>query len=365
MPLPQPDPDHYPQLLKEKADRIAAKFHEFFPDDIDVFPSPPLHFRMRAEFRVWHQGNECFCVMFDPAAPRTPIRIDSFPVGSKLINRLLGELMPAINHSAVLKHKLFQLEFLTTLSGEALVSMIYHRPLDEVWQAEAEALQQQFSISIIGRSRKQKSVLNRDYVTEQLSVAGKRYAFQQVENSFTQPNARVNENMLAWALENSAGQSASDLLELYCGNGNFTAVLAQNFRRVLATEISKTSVRSAQHNFAANGVTNVEVVRMSSEDFTAALNKERPFRRLKEIDLDCYRFSTILVDPPRAGLDTATEQLVTRFDRILYISCNPDTLLNNLQSICKTHRIEKFALFDQFPYTDHAECGVLLCKVAP
>ena len=244
-----------------------------------------------------------------------------------------------------------------------MVTLIYHRPLDEAWQQHAESLQANHDIGIIGRSRKQKLVLSTDYVTEQLSIDGKNYSFQQVESSFTQPNASINEKMLSWALANTQNNHSTDLLELYCGNGNFTTVLAQNFKRVLATEISKTSVRSAQHNFAANDVDNVSVVRMSSEDFTSALNGERPFRRLKDIDLTSYQFSTILVDPPRAGLDASTEKLVARFDSILYISCNPNTLFNNLQSICQTHRVDKFALFDQFPYTDHIECGVLLKKV--
>ncbi|MGB2566549.1 MAG: methyltransferase domain-containing protein, partial [Porticoccaceae bacterium] len=154
--------------------------------------------------------------------------------------------------------------------------------------------------------------------------------------------------------------SSGDLLELYCGNGNFTAVLAQHFKQVLATEISKISVNSALTNFAANQVDNVSVVRMSSEEFTQALNKQRPFRRLAQIDLDSYNFSTIFVDPPRAGLDSETEKLVSRFDNILYISCNPQTLASNLSRITESHRIESVAVFDQFPWTDHLESGVLL-----
>ncbi len=108
------------------------------------------------------------------------------------------------------------------------------------------------------------------------------------------------------------------------------------------------------------GIDNVALVRMSSEEFTSALNREREFVRLKEIDLDDYAFSTLFVDPPRSGLDDGTLQLATRFDNILYISCNPETLHANLQTLVQTHRIVRFALFDQFPYTHHAECGVLL-----
>jgi tRNA/tmRNA/rRNA uracil-C5-methylase (TrmA/RlmC/RlmD family) len=71
--------------------------------------------------------------------------------------------------------------------------------------------------------------------------------------------------------------------------------------------------------------------------------------------------STILVDPPRAGLDATTLALCGKFDRILYISCNPTTLEPALRELlATTHRLERVALFDHFPYTQHVECGVLL-----
>jgi tRNA (uracil-5-)-methyltransferase len=362
MPLSRVIPDQYPQQLDAKAEKIRQQFAEFKPPALQIFSSPSLQFRMRAEFKIWHQDDDSYFAMFNREQPKQPVRIDNFSIGAALIQQLMQSLLTAIKGSPILRHKLFQVEFLTTLSGEALVTMIYHKALDEHWQQLAEQLQQQLNINIIGRSKKQRLVLNTDFVTEQLQVNGQRYDFQQVENSFTQPNATVNQKMLSWALENSKTQGG-DLLELYCGNGNFTVVLAQNFSRVLATEISKTSVKSAHYNFALNQVNNVTVVRMSSEDISSALAGERQFRRLQDVDLEQYQFSTVLVDPPRAGLDSLTESLVCRFEHILYISCNPDTLHANLKTICNSHRIEKFAIFDQFPYTDHIECGVMLSKI--
>ena len=100
-------------------------------------------------------------------------------------------------------------------------------------------------------------------------------------------------------MQQSAGLGG-DLLELYCGNGNFTLPLASQFERVLATEIAKISVNSAHWNLQENGVSNVTIVRMSSEEITSALNGERPFRRLKEIDLESYQFSTVFVDPTQS-----------------------------------------------------------------
>ena len=361
MPLSNVNPDNYQPLLDAKTERISSQFAEFSPPTLEVYDSPPLHFRVRAEFKLWHDNDDSYYVMFNRDQPKQPVRIDHFPIGAERINQLMAELISAIKSSELLRRKLFQVEFLTTLSGEALVSLIYHKPLGDDWQQLANELQQKLDIRIIGRSKKQRLVLDKDYVTETLTVDSQQYQFQQVENSFTQPNARVNEKMLQWALHNSKGLGG-DLVELYCGNGNFTVVLAQNFNKVLATEISKTSVKSAHYNFALNGINNVTVARMSSEEFSSALAGEREFRRLKDITLEDYQFSTVLVDPPRAGLDPATETLISRFENIIYISCNPNTLHNNFKTLCISHSIEKFAIFDQFPYTDHIECGVLLKK---
>ena len=104
--------------------------------------------------------------------------------------------------------------------------------------------------------------------------------------------------------------------------------------------------------------------RLSSEEITQALNKSREFRRLKQqnIELDNFNFSTVFVDPPRAGLDDDTLKLVSRFDNIIYVSCNPSTLAENLELLTKTHGVIRTAMFDQFPYTHHIETGVVLTK---
>jgi tRNA (uracil-5-)-methyltransferase len=104
--------------------------------------------------------------------------------------------------------------------------------------------------------------------------------YRQVENSFTQPNAAMNIQMLEWAIDATKG-ATGDLLELYCGNGNSLA-LARNFERVLATEIAKPSVAAAQYNIAANHIDNVQIIRMSAEEFTQAMNGVREFNRLQE-----------------------------------------------------------------------------------
>jgi tRNA (uracil-5-)-methyltransferase len=351
----------YQAQLAEKLARIKNDFAEFSLPDINVFSSPAKNYRMRAEFRVWHQQERTEFVMFTQDEFKRPYAIHDFPVGSVLMNQLMQSLLIEINADELLRHKLYQVEFLTTQSGEALVTLIYHKALDEIWGAKAHQLKQKLGIDIIGRSRKQRLLIERDHVIERLAVAGREYSYQQVEASFTQPNAKICEAMLTWAVEKTKGLSG-DLLELYCGNGNFTLPLSQNFGKVLATEVSKTSVESAQFNIASNQIDNIQIARMSSEEFSQAMDGVREFNRLRHVTLADYNFSTIFVDPPRAGLDPHTTSITQRFDNIMYISCNPETLRENLKTISQTHQITAFAIFDQFPYTHHVECGVVLRK---
>ncbi|MFG6136632.1 tRNA (uridine(54)-C5)-methyltransferase TrmA [Halomonas sp. B23F22_10] len=364
MAIPVVDPDRYDEQLAAKRDRLTDQFDRFNPPSLEVYPSPPSHYRQRCEFRVWHEGDDLYYAMFevDPDDPKhkTVVRLDDYPVAGRRINELMPALRERLLDNPTLRHRLFQVEFLTTLTGEALVTLIYHRQLDEAWEAEARALEQALGIMIIGRARKQRLVLTRDHVWERLSVDGRELVYQQVENSFTQPNAEICRSMLSWARDVTAGSAERDLVELYCGNGNFTIALAENFRRVLATEISRTSVASARENLAANGVDNAVVGRMSAEEFSQALRGEKGGRRVAEFGLDDYDFSTVLVDPPRAGLDEDSCRQLSDYERIVYISCNPDTLADNLETLTRTHQVVRFALFDQFPWTHHCECGVLL-----
>ncbi|KON80696.1 tRNA (uridine(54)-C5)-methyltransferase TrmA [Azoarcus sp. PA01] len=363
MPLPAIVPAEYASQLADKVTQFKHAFAPFAVPDPAIFPSAPLHYRLRAEFRMWHDGERVDYAMFDPAEPKQPIAIEHFDIAAAPICAAMPRLRERLQASEILKRRLFQVEFLATLSGELMISLVYHRPLDASWEAAARELAAELGVQLIGRSRKQKIVLDRDWLLERFALDGRPLQYKQIEGSFTQPNGGVNRQMLSWACEQARG-SGGDLLELYCGNGNFTVALAPLFERVLATEVSKTSVEAAHYNLAANDIGNVAMVRMSSDEISAALARTREFRRMKGVDLDRYRFSTLFVDPPRSGLDAATIELARGFDRILYISCNPQTLQENVAALQATHRITAAAVFDQFPYTRHLECGLLLTRRA-
>jgi len=347
--------DGYESQLQYKTQEIKKLFSSYYNGEIDVFPSKESHYRARAEFRIWHDGDNISYAM--TSKEKEVVQISECPQVNETIFALMPKLLEQIVQKNI-KEKLFGIDFLSATTGDVVVSLLYHKRLDSVWEEKANQIAAELGISIIGRSRKQKVVVGKDYVIEKLHIDNKEFSYKHIENSFTQPNPQVNEKMISWALQQAPSQG--DLLELYCGAGNFTIPFATKFEKVLATEISKSSINAAKANMELNNIFNIEFVRMSVEEFVDALNGGRVYNRMKHIDIECYNFSTIFVDPPRSGMDEQSCALASEYETIIYISCNPKTLHRDLETLSKTHELKSMAVFDQFPYTYHLEMGVTL-----
>jgi len=352
--------DGYKAQLEQKLKLNQHRFSSFYGSDIAVFESEESHYRLRSEFKVWHEKDDIYYGM-NSIDKSGVVLIEGCSQVSIYIESLMPKLLKAINTKDI-AFKLFGADFLSSSDGEIVVSLIYHRKLDSIWEEKAKEIADELGIYIIGRSRKQKVVIGQDFITERLNIDGIEYKFKHIENSFTQPNARVNEQMISWAMK-SFKDVGGDLLELYCGAGNFTIPHSKIFDKILATEISKSSINAAKTNMGLNGVENIEFVRMSVEEFRDALDGVREFNRMKHIDIDSYNINSIFVDPPRSGMDEDSCKFASRYDNIVYISCNPETLKRDLELLCKTHKVIDMAMFDQFPYTNHVEMGVNLRRI--
>ena len=351
----------YDEQLREKSKNITEKFAPFYNGTIDIFASKPQHYRYRSEFKVYHDEDGVSYAM-SRMDKQGSVRIKNCSIVSQPIADLMTPLLDAICEAKI-EHKLFGIDFLSTQAGEVVASLLYHRALDEQWQEIARGIATKLGMHIIGRSRKQKLVLTQDYVIETLRVGERDYRYIHIENSFTQPNAQVNEKMIGWSLA-QLDNIGGDLLELYCGAGNFTIPFASKFDRVLATEISKHSIVAAKRNMELNNVSNIHFVRLSAEEFTQALDKTHVFKRIDGENFGDYELKTLFVDPPRSGLGDGPCAFAQRFDHLLYISCNPDTLLRDLELLSMTHTVQSMAVFDQFAYTHHLEIGVKLTRKA-
>jgi len=244
----------YEEELASKKERVLGLLAPFEVEDLEVFSASESHYRARSEFKIWHEGDEAFYAM-SRLDKKGAFNLNECPKVIEPIEKRMKPLLEKINSSETLKHRLFAVEFLATTTDECLITMIYHRKLDAIWEAEAREVENFLKSKIMGRSRKQKVILSDEFVTEKLFIDGQDVFYRHYESGFTQPNPAVNVCMIEWAIRQAKSVQGGDFLESYCGLGNFTIPLSKYFNKVLATEISKRSIYAAKENCALNGVT--------------------------------------------------------------------------------------------------------------
>jgi len=346
----------YSEQLKMKKEKLKEMFSQFNIPEIEVIYDKDEHFRSRAEFRIWHEDDKSYYAMRKRKEEgRGVIPIQECKIVDKAIYKTMDPLLREIEKNNNLKFKLYEIDFLSNSKGELIVTLIYHKKVDESIAEDIQKLKEKFPyIDFVVRKKGRKFVFDKNYLIEELDIDGKVYKYKIIENTFSQPNREINKKMISWAKRGANGLDG-DLVELYCGNGNFTIPLSEHFKKVIATEINKESIEAATYNAEINKRDNITFLAMSAAEFSSLKEQNSPL-------LASYDLKNVFIDPPRAGLDDKSRKFVNQFENIIYISCNPETLKRDLELLAKNRKIKAFAFFDQFPYTNHMECGVILEK---
>ena len=143
------------------------------------------------------------------------------------------------------------------------------------------------------------------------------------------------------------------LVDLYCGIGTITLWLADQAKEVIGIEIVPQAIKNAQENAELNNISNARfIVSDSSTGATKLIN-------------EAVKPTVIVVDPPRKGLDEPTIEAITTLNpkRLVYVSCNPATLVRDLKILTdKGFSLVKATPVDMFPRTPHVETVVLLSR---
>ena len=208
-------PDNYQQQLDEKQQSISNTFAQFDLPTFEIYPSPTLHYRQRAEFRVWHDGDDLYYIMFN-SETKEKFKVEDFPVASVLINQFMTALLADIRNNEILRQRLFQVDFLSTLSGEVLISLLYHKQLDEQWIDQA---QQSETELLVAKQKAEEHIKAAKGQANQIVADAKENADAQIANA---SNAAQTEaaNILKNAdaqIEKNKAQMEKELFEKTAG----------------------------------------------------------------------------------------------------------------------------------------------------
>ena len=186
------------------------------------------------------------------------------------------------------------------------------------------------------------------YITDEL--CGLRFKIS--ANSFYQVNKKQTERLYNTAIDLADFKGNESLIDAYCGTGTIGLAASRYVKNVIGIESNEYAVKDAINNSKINKIKNIEFICDDAGRYMDRLSKSK-----KHID-------AVIMDPPRSGSSIRFMSSMVKMnpDKIIYISCNPETLRNDLKYLNKYYRILKIQPVDMFPYTQHVETVVSMKK---
>ncbi len=164
-------------------------------------------------------------------------------------------------------------------------------------------------------------------------------------NSFFQVNKDINSKL--FNIINDNINDKDNVLDLYCGVGTLGINASLKASSVLGIDNLESNIKDANENKKLNNIKNIEFICGDASIFLKYINKN---------------VNTIIVDPPRNGLNRLTLKNIVEYksNKIIYVSCDPFTLVRDLKELIKVYNIKKYYLLDMFPFTHHIESLMVL-----
>lgn len=185
---------------------------------------------------------------------------------------------------------------------------------------------------------------NHIYGDKTITAQLKQYKFNISKDSFFQVN--YNEAIKLYDKVVEYLKNPQKVLDLYCGTGSIGIYASNHCQSIMGIEINKQAIKDANTNKNINNIKNISFKCGDVEEL------------IKPEDI----YDTIIVDPPRSGLSKKTKQILMNIssDTIIYVSCNPITLIRDIKELSTNYKLKDITLFDLFPNTHHVECVALL-----
>ncbi len=171
--------------------------------------------------------------------------------------------------------------------------------------------------------------------------------------SFYQVNPPMAEKLYQTAIEYLELTGKERVIDAYCGTGTIGIIAAKKAKQVIGTELNPDAVRDARENAKRNGIENIEFVKEDASDF------------MQELSEAGAAADAIIMDPPRAGstVKFMKSAIAMKPKRIVYVSCNPETLARDLDFFTQNgYTCKKIQPVDMFAFTEHVETVCLLSR---
>lgn len=335
---------HIPvQMQREAKQNALFQRLQKLQSDIEFMPmitSEPWQYRRRARLSIWFNAkSRTLDIGFRKKGSSNIVAIKHCDVIEPVLNNLLPKLTALLEQFSQPK-TLGHIELVAADNGVAMLLRITQN-LSEIDRTLLLQFAQQQTLNLFVQDNTGITILQGESPF---------YSLQNLQLSFDirdfiQVNAALNQKMVATALDWLALKPTDRVLDLFCGMGNFTLPLSQSVLSAVGIEGVSAMVEKAQKNAEQNGCTNVEFYQT---------DLDKPF---VDQPWATQKFNKILLDPPRSGAAFALNALVQlAAEKILYVSCNPATLVRDAQSLLQAgYKLKKVAMIDMFPNTGHLE----------
>lgn len=188
------------------------------------------------------------------------------------------------------------------------------------------------------------------YITDVLGG----YKFRISPNSFYQVNPIQTEKIYKMAIEKANLNENDVMCDLYCGIGTIGIFASKYVKKVYGIEIVPQAIMDARENAKINSIKNIEFIEGNVEDaFDKLLNNKNGKNEFSNND----KPNAVIVDPPRKGLDSTTIQNLKKLklEKLVYVSCNPATLVRDLKALSEVYEIKEVIPIDNFCFSSHVE----------
>lgn len=351
----------YEEQLQKKEKRVAKLLREFGKVEPIVGMSYPYYYRNKVHAVYAQKKNgEVICGTYEKDSHRV-VDIESCLLENKGSTAIIRDIRGLLRSFKIkpynedtgyglLRHVLVRHAHAT---GEVMVVLVLASPVMPSKNNFVKALRKLHPeittvvLNINGRNtsmvlgEQEKVLYGKGYIVDELM--GMRFRIS--AKSFYQVNPIQTKHLYQGAISLAGLSGKERVLDAYCGTGTIGLIASRDAKEVVGVELNRDAVRDAVTNAKTNQVKNICFVCQDATEYIckAAEKKEN--------------FDVVLMDPPRAG---STKEFIDSVialapERVVYVSCNPQTLARDLKWFRWGYKVEKMRPYDMFPLTDHCE----------